>query len=111
MDSFKTVEIIDTKVVNNITYKLVKRVENGIKMKLWIPEYLVNKETNTFASAMKSVNLTQDEKVYHLYNQLKKFSADEVDNLQTQVILLIINMAHTMYTHKSQLLSEIARLT
>lgn len=86
MDSFINEHILDTKVVNNTTYKLVQRVENGVKMKLWIPEYLVNKETNTsFAREMKSINLTPDEKIYHVYNQLKKLSVNDVNNLQTQV--------------------------
>ncbi len=89
MNEIKEEEVLDTKIVNDAKYKLILREENGVKMKLWIPDDLLKKKDTTFNRTLQFTKpfLSLEEKVRHLYQQLKNTSNDEKCYVRKQVIV------------------------
>lgn len=87
MDLFEEVDVIDTKTVNNITYKLVVCRESSVSMKLWVPDYLTRK--NWKNEVWKKPLLSVDEKVCRLYQQLKIAHDKELLDVQKQVSIIL----------------------
>lgn len=89
MNNINQRDIIDTKIVNNTTYNLVLCQENGMKLKLWIPEYLMTKakpdERKDIPPPVEKNIITLEDKVNQIYCQLSKATAEEMLDVQKQV--------------------------
>lgn len=92
MNEINPEDILDTKIVNNTTYNLMLCSENGVKMKLWIPEYFVSNArnlksdiTNRSTDIPEKPILTIDYKVNQIYQQLSKATDEDLLSVQKQV--------------------------
>lgn len=80
MDSVKIDDVLDTRTVNNIDYKLVLIQEGGVPTKLWIPEY-----SPTPTKVALKPDFDVEKRVIHLYDRLKKASQAEKLVVQEKV--------------------------
>ncbi|XP_065205525.1 histone-lysine N-methyltransferase SUV39H2-like [Planococcus citri] len=120
MNNINQQEIIDRKIVNDTTYNLVLCKDNGMKMKLWIPDYLMTNakaDENNRKSAEQNVprptspqkNISSlEDKVNQIYSQLSRANDTELLELQKQIVKL--NLKDLPTSQKSEINTMIVKM-